>query len=281
MNYLPPKWIGKSALALAGMLASGPLAAADPAAAPRPTHPAAQSPPPAASSPLDDELLKDLDNKLLEGPHDKPGEKTPEKTPPKPAETPAKPPIGDRKPEDPLDEQLRKSLGEGEDLGSAGEDVGENQLARIVRRMRAVEQRLADSKSDAATQQAQQQIAADLAALINELKTKQQQSQSGSRSPGSSRTKTSQPQNEPGKSTTGATDSPVRNSSNKLRPNRTDRPDAAAARELMTKALDRLNLPEKQREQMLQAPPDDFLPNYEFSTKRYFERLIEEESDNP
>ena len=45
----------------------------------------------------------------------------------------------------------------------------------------------------------------------------------------------------------------------------------------MTKALDGLGLPDKDREQMLQAPPDEFLPSYEFAIKKYFERIIEDE----
>jgi hypothetical protein len=30
---------------------------------------------------------------------------------------------------------------------------------------------------------------------------------------------------------------------------------------------------------MLQAAPDDFLPNFEFSIKKYFERIVEEEAE--
>jgi hypothetical protein len=36
-------------------------------------------------------------------------------------------------------------------------------------------------------------------------------------------------------------------------------------------------LPEKERDQMLQGAADEFLPNYEFAIKKYFERIIEEE----
>jgi hypothetical protein len=45
------------------------------------------------------------------------------------------------------------------------------------------------------------------------------------------------------------------------------------------KALDGLNLPEKDREQMLQAAPDEFLPDFAFSIRKYFERIVEEEGD--
>ena len=61
---------------------------------------------------------------------------------------------------------------------------------------------------------------------------------------------------------------------------RVDRPDPAASRRLVEKAIDRLNLPAKDREEMLQAPPDEFLPGYEAVTKRYFERIVEGDSNN-
>ena len=49
----------------------------------------------------------------------------------------------------------------------------------------------------------------------------------------------------------------------------------------MEKAIDRLNLPAKDREEMLQATPDEFLPGYEAAIKRYFERIVEGDSNNP
>ena len=50
---------------------------------------------------------------------------------------------------------------------------------------------------------------------------------------------------------------------------------------MVTKELDRLNLPEKDREEMLQAPPDEFLPGHESSIEQYFKRLIEQEDERP
>ena len=54
-------------------------------------------------------------------------------------------------------------------------------------------------------------------------------------------------------------------------------PDPAVMREVVKKELDRLHLPDKDREEMLQAPPDEFLPGHESSIEEYFKRLIEQE----
>ena len=232
---------------------------------------AEQTAPATAKDSLDDQLLKDLD----QGANDQPPKPAAKPVEAKPAE--AKPAAA--KPVDPLDEALRK------ELEGAGEDVNENPITKIAGDMRGVADRLAEQKSDAAMLREQARIAADLAKLLDQLQQQQSQSQSQSDdkqpSQHTSNKKPSQPSQPDSK--TGSSpnqnpsDQPARNASTQLRENRSKRPDAESARMLMQKALDRLNLPEKDREQMRSAPPDELLPNYEFSTKKYFERLLEEE----
>ncbi len=227
--------------------------------------------PAAAKDSLDDQLLKDLDQGT---------NAQPPRWPAKPVETKsaeAKPATA--KSADPLDEALRK------ELENAGEDVSQNPITKIAGDMRGVADRLAEQKPDAAMLRQQAQIAAELAKLLDQLQQQQSQSQSQCDNPQPSQQtngkKPSQPAQQDSK--TGSSPNqdpssqPARNATNELRENRSKRPDAESARTLMQKALDRLNLPEKDREQMRSAPPDELLPNYEFSTKKYFERLLEEE----
>ncbi len=263
---------------------------------------------------LDDQLLKGLDNPLLDDLHDnantrpKPSpspspiaaEKSAVKTSPKPS--PSSAPSGEKPADtrksseklgerasssvDRLDESLRNSLSNdldsGEDIGKPAEDS--NPLARISTKMRSVAERLGQQHSDERTQRQQQQVSAELESLVKQLAQQQQQEQAaagGSQQTASVRTKAQQPGSPPGHSAGPDSDQPAHNSSEGVRKPRVDRPDPAASRRLMEKAIDRLNLPAKDREEMLQAPPDEFLPGYEAAIKRYFERIVEGDSNNP
>jgi hypothetical protein len=256
-----------SLIALAGLLAIASAASVE-------DHAVVRKSPVAAKSSLDEELLKSLEDKPSDGlnqPITKPRE-----TAEKPSAQPTKAP----KPLNPLDEELLKSLG-GEDLGSAGEDIGQNRLTKIVGEMRSVEERLAKGNSDSSTQKQQKQIAAELAALTEQLQKQCSQCQGGSKpSSGKSGSKPGNSNQTAGKSpATDPSKQPARDSSKEVRPNRSDRPDPLATNDLVRKALDGLNLPDKDRERMLQAPQDEFLPNFEFSIRKYFERIVEEEAD--
>ncbi len=248
----------------------------------------AKKSPPSAKSSLDEELLKSLDAKASETADERKAE-APAKSVDKPADKlsdaadkPARRLAKSRKLVGPIDEELRRSLG-GDDLGNAGEDIGENKLTRIIREMQSVKERLAKSNSGAATRKEQQQIAAELAALVEQLRKQCSQCQGGE-CKGGSKPSSGKPGSKPGNpnQTAGkspAADTPARNSTTEARPNRSDRPDPLATNELMKKALDGLNLPEKDREQMLQAAPDEFLPDFAFSIRKYFERIVEEEGE--
>jgi len=245
--------------------------AADPPS--RTTKPAAKS--------LDEELLQGLDTKLQNGIDDKPAANSSKKPEVKPSDK-NRPSKKAAPAPDPIDEQLEHSLSGGEDLGSPGED--QNPLARIVVQMRQVQQRLADKKSDGLTQREQKRISEELQSLIAQLAQQQQQQPQNSQasSQQSSRDKP-KPGNAPaGKGPPGDPDKqPAKESSPGVRKNRTDRPDPAIAREVEKKELDRLHLPDKDREEMLQGAPDEFLPGHESSIEEYFKRLVEQEDERP
>jgi len=254
---------------------------------------AAADPQPAAkpAQSLDEQLLQGLDNsldgKLLGG--DKPAaargksEGDGKATDKNPAD--AKPSAKKKSPlVDPLDEELENSLSAGEDIGSPGEN-SKNPLARIVVQMRQVQQRLAESKSDGLTQREQKRISDELKSFIEQLALQEQQQQSQadpSASQPSSRGNPKQGNAPAGKTPPGDPNKePSKNSSPSVRKDHTDRPDPALAREAVAKELDRLHLPAKNREEMLQSPPDEFLPGHEESIEQYFKRLVEQEQAGP
>jgi hypothetical protein len=246
---------------LVGLIVCAALAAEGARAGERESASAEKPTPPTNS--LDDELLKSLGDAPAK-PDQKPATK--------PAESPAKKPDAEHKSDTPLDEALHKSLA---DDPNEGEDIGETQFTKVAREMRAVQEKLAQHNSDAATQAQQKQIAAELAALLDQMRKQCSGSKSGSKSPSGS----SKPGGQKGGNTpaSDASNQPARDSSPEVRPNQGVHPDPAATRELLKKSPDWLKLPEKEREQMLQNAADEFLPNYEFSIKKYFERIIEDE----
>jgi hypothetical protein len=247
---------------LVGLIVSAALTAQVAIAGERESASAEKPPPPTSS--LDDELLKSLGDAPAK-PEQRPATK--------PAEPPAKKPDADRKSDTPLDEALRKSLA---DDPNEGEDIGETQFTKVAREMRSVQEKLAQHNSDTATQAQQKQIATELAALLDQMRKQCSGSKSGSKSSGGS-SKPGGGQKGGNTPASDASNQPARDSSPDVRPNRGVRPDPAATRELLKKSPDWLKLPEKEREQMLQNAADEFLPNYEFAIKKYFERIIEDE----
>ncbi len=202
---------------------------------------------------------------------------------------------------DTVDEELLRDLDE--DLGdAAGEDVpltrdreaaveelGEetDPLTQIGHKMRLAETLVPERAEFDRAKKLQDEIAADLAALIEEIKQQQQRSssspqnrkntpQQGSRSKINPRQQP-KPQQKPGQreSQKPATDSQERNGQAKP-----------------TKAeLDKLNedlfkaiwghLPEKERERLRQLPAEQIMTEYEVQIEKYFRRLTEERDDLP
>jgi hypothetical protein len=214
-----------------------------------------------AGSSLDDELLKGLDNELL----DDVGGLKPNK--PKPsADKPAKP--GEPK-LDPVP---------GEDIGQPGED--EDPLIRIGRNMRAAGALIEERQSAAKTIEKQQQIVADLAKLIEEIEKQQQQkksssSQSQNQQQTAQRDQVNQPQTGPSKPSQGDSNKPAKDSSDKLRNDANQRATLEQHKGMMKDLWGQL--PAKDREQMLQTSPEQFLPKYELLIEKYYKRLAEEQ----
>jgi hypothetical protein len=231
-----------------------------------------KTPPPAEPpSSLDDQLLEDLDNELLKGAGQRPG---------KPAQA-APQPEGDT-PQDDEPDRAADPGATGEDIGEPGE---EDPLSRIGRRMRAAEGLIAARRPVRQTVELQQQIVTELAKLIEQLEKQSRNSQSqGSkgRKGGqqiTARQPVKQPQAGSGPEGTKPTNKPARDSSQRRDPMEVQRPDMAQMKDLMKDLWGQL--PERAREQMLQSPPEQFLPKYELLIEKYYKRLADEQQKSP
>lgn len=213
-----------------------------------------------AQKSVDDALLEDLDNELLEGVG---------KIKPKPA---------DEKPEVVGEEMPLDQPEEGEDIGMPSPD--EDPLGYISQEMRRVERMIPKRANKAHAEAVQQQIVENLAKLIEQAqkqqaqqsssqqKKKQQQQANKRQSPQQSKPSQGQADKDSNK--------PAADSTTRLSKQETVRPDAETVRGLLKDAWG--HLPERQREQMLQTTPEQFLPQYELMIERYYRRLAEEQA---
>jgi hypothetical protein len=222
---------------------------------------------------LDEALLEGLTNELAEDP------KQPRQRKTGPGRQAQKPNKDGQPPSDlerQLDDALTQDLG-GEDIGAPSED--ENPLTSIGRRMRAAQEQIAKRDASEPTRKLQDGIVADLAKLIEAVKSQQPKpSGSSSASAGSTRSKiNAPPQKLAGEGKT--SNQPARDASEKLRPDEIKPVDMAEMKSLLKDLWG--ELPDRAREQMLQSSVDKFLPKYEVLIEKYFRRLAEEENDSP
>lgn len=152
-----------------------------------------------------------------------------------------------------------------------------NPLVDIARKMRDVEQRIGKHDSGPDTQKNQQQIIAQLDRLIEQAK----KSCCGGGKPGekqceggTSKRKKVVQSKKPGKGSSPSESSSSAAVKEPAPPSRTDM-------EHMQVLLKRLwgELPERDREQMLQYPVEQFLPEYELMIEEYYKRLSEAKED--
>jgi len=210
---------------------------------------------------LDQELL----DSLGEDPLDELDRGQPDRAPREPKPAPVKP--GET-----LDEQLDRELG----AAAVPEDDVDPLLA-VARRMRVVGKQIAQARCGPETQQAQQAILADLDELIRQAR-RRGGSCSGSCAPKPGGTKPREGAPPAGKPGAGQ---PKPGGSGQATPGTAQAGRPGAARpdmDQMRVMLKQLwgELPERQREQMLQLPVEEFLPEYEGMIEDYFERLSQE-----
>jgi hypothetical protein len=218
----------------------------------------AQSPP----SSTDDELLKQLNERSTD---DLDRELFGEKKKTQPADRAGQ--GGDR-----LPEQLRR------ELGAAAVMECDNPLLDIARRMLDVQSRIAGADGGEQVQGEQKKIIADLDKLIEEAKKSCNGSgscanpkQSSSRTPSSAAKKPgSKPGNKP-------SNKPAQQSSQRPPDKKAAKPDPAEMRNLIKDLWG--ELPPGVREQMMQNPTEQFVPQYESMIEEYYRRLAEGKPD--
>ncbi|MEX0679013.1 MAG: hypothetical protein WD063_18205 [Pirellulales bacterium] len=248
-------------LAIAVLLLAWPsawrLAAAEGQSKPN-QEPEAASQTEGARRSLDDELLEDLDNELLEGVgdlKDRPGKSEPRATSPE-----AKPS------EQPLDAQ---------EVDMAGTD--DDPLGYISQEMRMAERLIPQQGKRTHAEQLQRRIVEDLARLIDDAERQRAQQQSSKSKQGrqtARRESVKQPKSSTGRSAGQNSNQPAADSTDRLGQAEQAKPDPELFKGLLKDTWG--NLPEHEREQMMQMSPEQFLPQYELLIERYYRRLAEE-----
>jgi len=227
------------------VVALGGLAAAE-------QSPPAGEKPPAKSRSLDQQLLDDLDRQLLEG---LPG-----------SVKPVKPPAGSRN-----EKKGEKQPAEG-NLKVESPEGPQNPLAKIAQQMRAVENQIAERDTSVATQEAQQEILKDLAALLEQAR--RQQAANGNQSPGSGRGSA-----QAGAGSGNPAPGPARDSSNRIERGTKEQTETTDVKDLFRRVWG--NLPDKLRDEMQASISEQFLPKYERLIEEYYKRLAEEPPGPP
>lgn len=166
--------------------------------------------------------------------------------------------------------------------------VGGHKLLPLTRRMREAQSRIARADCGPETQATQQAILAGLDRLIVETQKRCGQCGSGPKPPaGAQRRQTSgqscnKPGDKPGQCEGKAGDKP--GGSGKAQAGHADSKSPDAPRvdmDEMKSTMKRLwgELPARQRQEMLQLPVEQFLPEYEQLIEDYFRRLSREKGD--
>jgi len=168
-----------------------------------------------------------------------------------------------------LDEQLLDELGEGEDIGEQTDP-----MVQIARRMQRAQQLIASRDTSEPTRRLQQQIAAELEELIEQVKKK--------KCAGGAKSGAGSSQPKPGAGQPG--ENPSQQPPTDSQTGRTDTAHAEAAdpnqvRQLVARAWG--HLPPQIRRQLEQAALEEFLPQYENLIEQYFNRLAEDQGAGP
>lgn len=176
------------------------------------------------------------------------------------------------KPATKLDEDLRRDL-EGEDIGQ--EKKEEHPLVRLGREMRMVQQRIEAKDTAEGTQQLQKEIADNLAKLIEQAKKKPQ----GNKSPGNNQNKPGTDSAQSGNESGSAQSKPGQQSTQRLEQGNREQAQMNDVKDALRRIWG--HLPEKEREEMIGALGEQFLPKYEQLIEAFYKRLAERPSTRP
>jgi hypothetical protein len=169
-----------------------------------------------------------------------------------------------------LGERLRRQL------GPAAEKEDANPLAGVARRMLEVHERVRQSDAGPATLNLQKQIVADLDRLIDEAR--KSAGQCNSSASAQQQSSSSKPSSSPPKPGAGAShkagNKPAAGAGQRKEGEQRRKPDMDEMRTIMKDLWG--ELPPQVREQMLQAPVEQFVPKYEQLIEDYFRDLSDQ-----
>ncbi len=160
------------------------------------------------------------------------------------------------------------------ELGSAAVSQEQNPLLEIARQMREVEGRIARNDSGTTTRKVQQQIIADLDALIADARKRARRGKPGDGqvTPQRSVDPSSQQGDNGGRT---PTDKPATASTPRTDNGEPREPDVKMMRRVMEKLWE-VDLHQHARQQMMETQPEEFLPKYEMMIEEYFRRLSQQ-----
>ena len=169
--------------------------------------------------------------------------------------------------------QLLEQLGQGEDIG----EKAANPLLAIGRRMRMVEDLIGQRITSDRTQRVQELIVADLAILIEQLKSKCKKGQckGGKGAP--------KPSAKPGGKSQGGSgenrgaNKPAQDSTDRLGTAQADSAELARMKQMLKQVWG--HLPTKVRDQMQSGTIEEFLPKYQTLIEAYYSRLAEDKDE--
>jgi hypothetical protein len=173
------------------------------------------------------------------------------------------------KPKNELDDALKREL-EGEDFGA--EKKEEHPLVKLAREMKTVQERIDARDTAEGTQQKQKAIADQLAKLIEQAQKKPQGGQGNSNDPGSN---SAQAGTEGGN----ASSRPGQQSTQRLDPGEQTQTQMNDVKDALRRIWG--HLPEKEREEMIAALGEQFLPKYERLIEAFYKRLAERPARTP
>lgn len=161
------------------------------------------------------------------------------------------------------------------ELAEAAVDEAKNPLLGIARSMRLVEGLIEENESGQRTQQIQAEIISDIDSLLKQARKKCQSCSSQSQSV-AERKPTEQPK--PSKPKEGSP-KPKPATTGNIKPGKAegDMPDMAEMMAVIKQVWG--ELPEKERQQMLQTSVEEFLPKYADLIERYFRRLAQDRKE--
>ncbi|QGJ69645.1 Hypothetical protein PBC10988_13270 [Planctomycetales bacterium 10988] len=241
------------------------------------------------SDDLDDDLFKQLTDGLPMIEEEIPEleeEATEEPQQPEPAETTETRPTGKaKKPQDGLTRSLVEEL-----EADIENDDEESPLFRLGKQMQEVQRLIAKANSGDQTQQAQQQIVKELDEMLKRMQSRCEnkgQNPQQAKQPSQQPSERSEPSSQPPSHQKGdaepqnPTEQENRNpndSSERLPPEEYSETESATSPEELARMVESVwgHLPERQREVLIQAFKQKYLPRYEALIKAYYSRLARE-----